>query len=460
MTSSKNRERETILVLNSLSKGKSIDIYGAKGIGKTYFLLNNIIEKTRCKFNIVYISLTETNSLTGLLNLIAKSYNDQYGDRLFFKFRENFHDNIYDTRQLIIQFSASLYSAIEDREIVFCFDNTEVVPLKIWEEFEDNILRFYLEEELDSSEGKLRIITTGQKRMKWNFFLMRKQVEYCRLELLDRRSSKDMIFLLAKQEQIDFDEKYQETIINDIYSLTKGHPNSIKLVIQHWEKLQANAERYQKGISTLLNKYVQPEFIDQVNGLVKKEHDPNSLSSFLQHLAPLRFISTKILRETLINFSSFSSFYSNKNPFFFNKLHRILQDEHLLDWSEERERYEFPAIVRHILLEDLKLKDENDGKTFIEYHQEITASYKRLIKQNFIDRHHDFVEQLYHIVSWQDFSNIKGNDTHNTEETVKNKIEEYLEQYEEDAVSLRTLLENDDDLSNLNWKKIFNSLKK
>ena len=458
MTSSRNREIKTILVLNSLSEGKNIDIDGAKGIGKTYFL-RNIISKTRDKFKAVYISLTEPKDLSGLLDLIAKSYNDQYSDYLFFEFRENFHKNISDTRQLIIQFSASLYSAIEDREVVFCFDNTEVVPLKIWEDFEDNILRFYLEEELDSSERKLRIITTGQKKMKWNFFPMREQLEHFRLESLDRGSSKDMIFLLAKQEQIDFDKKDQETIIDDIYSLTKGHPNSIKLVIQHWGKLQPDADRYQKGIATLLKEYIQPEFINQVKGLVEKEHYPTSLSSFLQHLVPLRFISTKILRETLTNLSSFSSFYSKKKPFFFNKLHRALQDEHLLDWNEERERYEFPAIVRHILLEDLKSKDEKDDETFIKFHQEIALMYKRLIKQSFIDRHHDFIEQLYHIVSWQEFDNIKNNDIHNIEETVWNEIENYLREYGEDAASLRSLLEADDYFKKMmNWEEFFRSL--
>lgn len=337
---------------------KHIDTYSNIGIGKTVFL-HFLCNKICCGKHVpVRIELFKVNNLLELLEIIAITFDDFFHQEHYFSF---FRKNIYTSHKnhddiAVNLFSAALESATKSVKIALCFDNTEKVSSKIWNEFEEKILRLHLGVG-DEADSKLQIITAGQLRIQWNFFRMRNHVVPCHLDLLGKESTLKMIQLLAKKHEIDFGIEYKK-IIDDIYSVTLGHPKSIKLIIQYWKKLQVDNKEFQQNIAALLiTKYIQPELIDQVKGLKEEVHYPTSKSilSLLQHLAPLRFISTKVLRETLSQLSSFSSFYSKQRDFFFNKLLGVLRDEHLLDWNEDRDRYEFPAIVRHILLEDLRL---------------------------------------------------------------------------------------------------------
>ena len=455
-----NRKKEIKYISSALSVKKHLDIYGPIGIGKTAFL-HFIYNYIKSKKNLpIYIELPITENFDTFLKIIAEKIDATlHGKNYFLNFIEYVSNNKgYNADYAIILFSEALNAATDTINIVLCFDNTEKISRDIWNDFEENILRFHLGIG-DEADSRLRIITAGQKRMQWTFFRMREQVEACCLDLLDRDSTKEMIQLLASQERIDLDTEDREPIIDDIYSLTLGHPKSIKLIIQYWKELQLADRKYKKGIAELLiEKFIQPEIIDQANELKEGEHYPPSetLLSLLQHLTPLRFISTKILRETLPHISPFSSFYNKKRPFFFNKLLRSLVAEHLLDWSEERERYEFPTIVQHILIEDLK---QQKIENLIKIHQEIEKVYQKLIHENLVDRNADFIEQIYHAISWQEIDNAKRKGEHDLEETLWNKIGEYLKKYGEDEASLENLLEKDDYFKNrVNWKSFFRSL--
>ncbi|CAK8720011.1 hypothetical protein KKHLCK_09195 [Candidatus Electrothrix laxa] len=453
-----NRKEEFLALKDFINK-KHIDTYGNIGIGKTAFL-HFLCNKICCGKHLpIRIELLKVNNFTEFLEIIAETFDDFFLQENYFSI---FREYIYGSRDYNTDiagnlFSAALSKATESTSIALCFDSTEKVPCKIWKDFEENILRFHLGIG-DGADSKLQIITAGQWRMRWHFFRMRDHVVLCHLDLFGKESTSKIIQQVAKKHEIDLGIENKKNIIDDIYSLTLGHPKSIKLIIQSWKDLQPKHERYQKGIATLLKKYIQPEVIAQAKRLVKDEHYPasKSLLNFLQHLTPLRFISTKVLRETLSHLSSFSSFYSKQRSFFFNKLLRTLQDEHLLDWNEDRERYEFPAIVQHILLEDLK---QNETENLIKIHQEIENVYQKLTFEGVVDRHAAFIEQLYHTISWQEIDNAKRKGGHDLEKTLWNEIDKYLKKYGEAATSLRSLLETDNYFNKMmNWENFFRAL--
>lgn len=454
-----NRTKEISLIETCINKNHIIDTYGSIGIGKTsflYFVCDKLIPKKSLS---VHINLSSVENIDELIKLTANKLNKFfYKDKYFSEFFKYIidSDNEYSTDNAVILFGAALKVATESISIVLCFDNTEKLNSNIWEEFEEKILRYYIELK-NVSHHKLKIITAGQRRMRWNVFHIREQVKACQLNLFDKESTKEMVQLLSKQERIDFPIENQDDIIDDIYSLTLGHPKSIQMIIQHWNDLQVDDKKYQKNFATLLvEKYIQPEFIDQAKELVKGKHYPSSSFSLLQNLSPLRFISTKILRETLSQLSTFSSFYSKQKYFFFKKLLDVLRDEHLLDWNKDRERYEFPAIIRHILLKDLK---QNKTEDLIKLHQEIGDVYRKLTLDDTADRHAIFIEQLYHIISWQRIDNTEGEGKYDTEETLWNEIGSYLKEDREEAISLRSLLEADDYFKQMmNWEDFFRTL--
>lgn len=459
-----NRKNEIRSVLHSFQDQGHLDIYGQVGIGKTsflHFICNKIDSK---KFTPVFVDLPTINNFDKFINLLARNFDDIFHNEKYFSTIIQYinEQENYDTDTAIILFSASFDAITRSTNISLYLDNTEKVSREIWEQFENKILRY-----IDNADKKLKIITAGQRRIQWHHFRIKQQVSACRLDLFGKESIREMVLLLSAQKQ--FALRNKKTIIDAIYRLTLGHPKSIELIVRHWTKNYTQALdghdigiRYQQDIleediALLIDNFILPEIIEQANGLKEGEYYPASetLLSFLQYLAPLRFISAKILRETLSHLSTLSSFYNKQQSFFFNKLLRTLQAEHLVDWNEEMERYEFPAIVRHILQEDLK---RHDTKKLIKLHQEIAAMYQELVKQSVTDRHADFIEQLYHVISWQEIDNARGRGRHDIEETLRIEIDRYLKKYREDSASLKGLLEQDDRLAHiLVWKNIFST---
>lgn len=79
------------------------------------------------------------------------------------------------------------------------------------------------------------------------------------------------------------------------------------------------------------------------------------------------------------------------------------------------------------MLEDLK---QNKTENLIKLHQEIERVYQKLTFESVVDRHVDFIAQLYHTISWQEIDNAKRKEGHDLEETLWNEIDKYLKNTE------------------------------
>jgi hypothetical protein len=373
-----NRETEINDGLKAFQEGKHINIYGIEGIGKTG-LLKALSERllsnqkgTQKIFIPVYVPLNDVQDLRGLLEVIANGIDDDVSavEPPFFNFHEYLEkkpaeDNFEIIRPFIITFD----SVLKTHEILLCLDDTEKVSAEIWERFEDEILRLFLPSEV--SETKLRIITAGQRPMRWNFFRMRDHTILCSLGSLDESSTKEMVQALAKQRGFTVKNEPWDTI----FKLTQGHPESICIVVEHWTKqytqpLDGNKLDYAEGIQVLKAQFIEIKVINRLKGTVWEEENAlppgKDILSILQQLVLLPYISNKILRETLHHL--FPRFYGEKKPFFFSKLFRALYHKHILEWDEKGEQHRFPPIIRHILREDLR---ENDLKEFERLEKEL-----------------------------------------------------------------------------------------
>lgn len=474
-----NRKKETENLRLHI-KNKHIETYGYTGVGKTaflHFICNRIIprELSSEEYCTIHVRLQQVGNFKELIGIIANKLNDTFErEKFFFECIEYIYESDNYNDEIAINYFRPAFSVlINTIKIILCLDGTEKVPLELWEQFEEKILRIHLGVIENQPESRLKLIIAGQWRTKWNFLPMRAQLEPYRLDLFDKESTREMFQLLVDSKKLVFNKKEKNVIIDAIYRLTIGHPKSIELIVERWTNNYTQpldgydiAQKYKNNnipkedIDFLIDKFIQPKFIEHSNGLTEGEHYPDSKTLFflLQYLAPLRFISSKILRKTLSNLSSISSFYNKRPSFFFNKLFGILQEGYFLDWNDAKEQYEFPAIIRHILLEDLKARDCG---MLIELHQEIESMYKKEIQESFVKQNIFFTEQLYHIVSWQTLDNDKSKGNYDIEETLRNKIDNYLREYGGDSASLRTLLETDDYFEKMtNWKRLFNSLKK
>ena len=456
-------------------KEKHIDVYGTIGVGKTQ-LINHLYPI--CEENYLYIPilLQKVLTLEKFLETIALKIEEITDDgKLLYQFidylsEEKKYGREPDQETVVFLFSEAFRKFLEsrkDQKVLLFFDNTEKVSEKIWEKFQLDVLEYQLKITREP-KPKVRFITSGRKRLHWWLPEIRNRVFTCSLKLFTKADGTDkMVLKLAEQKGIKFENEI--SALETIHQLTLGHPESIAILVDHLTEDHCLLldgydvkRRYEEGVAVLMEQLVKQKFVYKFEKLTRKEKDypfSGTCVSLFQSLAPLRFISSKILLETLYRLPSFSSLYSNQQlELASRRLFHTLQEEHFIDRNEDKERYEFPEIVRHILLEDLQLRDY---ETLIKLHQEMAIMCRRMIEQNFVDRNLYFVERLYHIVSWQKVERDKGGKLYDLEETVRSEVKQYFREFGEDKASLRSLLEADDYLKNItNWKKFFRSLKK
>ncbi len=462
-----NRNTE-IRELKKHIRKNHIDTYGSTGIGKSALIKDIFSKFAPQEYFSIHIELQEAKELNDLLEKIAEQFDeiDEY-EQHFYNFSEYIYENKnFDIDYAVNLFSAALHRVIESTNVLLCLDGTEKITPHIWETFEEKILRFHINE-VAASRSKLKIITIGQEKMQWYRFPMKNQLKPYRLGLLEKDSTGKMIQLLSDQNSFMIINGINA--IDIIYQLTLGHPKSIEVLVQHWTKkrrkpfnkpLNGKKITYEEGLNILLTHFIHPEVINKVRWLKEDEHYPSSesLLSFLQYLAPLRSISSKTLREALRHL--FPDFCRNKKAFLLKTIFHILQKDKIMEENELKKCHNFPIIIRHILLEDLR---RNDSDKLITCHQKMSRMYQGMIEQgkkintnHYINRHIEFIEKLYHIISWQQLENKLKNTSHDTEKTLNEEITKYLKEYSNDITFLKKKLEKDNDFPDtLNWKKIF-----
>ena len=107
------------------------------------------------------------------------------------------------------------------------------------------------------------------------------------------------------------------------------------------------------------------------------------------------------------------------------------------------------AIVRHILIEDLKI---NNPDKFTEINKKINTAYDNLIEYDTVRRENYFFEKIYHAL-------LPVTEGQEKENAVRSIIREHVEQYETDMEQLQDMLQKDSNLSKeINWNALFKSL--
>ena len=257
-----------------IDKYKIINIYGIAGIGKTYFV-NRFAQECEDKTNEapIYIKFDQIDSLVGLINLIALRINESdAGNKSFQEFRRFVYrkKNVKDS--VVVNLFTAYCLSIE-KNIILIFEDTDLVNDDVWRRFTGEILEIVMHNK--KNEG-VKIIAISRKKINWISFWLREEVKSFKLELLTKENTNEMVKNLSGRYQIK--KELAELAFENIFRLTIGHPESIRIAVKHWTDKQPLDENqiqewYGGGIKAIIDEFIKVKILPPLLEKLKKgEH--------------------------------------------------------------------------------------------------------------------------------------------------------------------------------------------
>lgn len=372
-----NRQQTQKLFLDAIANGYYLDIYGMTGIGKTEFMKWIHDSQKQSNYLCSYVDLAYNE--TDLYSVIADHLYDEtiFPYDPFADFKEKRHSQTpfsgFDT------FNNGLHSVLNSYKVVLCFDNTETAAASTWQQFEEKVLLRYHNE-----QSNLILITAGQKPILLAPTLIQR-TKSVSLASFTEKEARDAIQRLSKVKGFQVDN--EDYIASKIFRLTQGHPLSIAILVESWTngfKNDLNAktveERFAQGVSQLVQEIIENRILKQLQlGAYARD--------VLQSIAPLRIIPrhtqhaplSKLLPDSLVNLA--------------DRLFGEFKKINLFDWDEGI-GYKLNPVIRHILLEDMRL---NARYKFLDIQKTLIEVYENLTGESQADNQvANFIEKLFH----------------------------------------------------------------
>jgi hypothetical protein len=361
------------LFLDAIANGYYLDIYGMTGIGKTEFLKWIHDSQKPSNYLCSYVDLASNE--TEFYSVIAEHLYDEtiFPDDPFAEWHSQTPFSGFDT------FNNGLHSVLNSYKVVLCFDNTETAAPSTWQQFEEKVLLRYHNE-----QSNLILITAGQKPILLAPTLIQR-TKSVSLASFTEKEARDAIQRLSKVKGFQVDN--EDYIASKIFRLTQGHPLSIAILVESWTngfKNDLNAktveERFAQGVSQLVQEIIE-------NRILKQLQLGANARDVLQSIAPLRIIPpptqhaplSNLLPDSLVNLA--------------DRLFGEFQKINLFDWDEGI-GYKLNPVIRHILLEDMRL---NARYKFIEIQKTLIEVYENLTGESQADNQvANLTEKLFH----------------------------------------------------------------
>jgi serine/threonine protein kinase len=370
-----NRSTEQQLFTEALQQGNYLDINGIYGQGKTTFL--KWIHDNQTNYCCIYIDLSVPD--TEIHHVIA---NYPYDQTLF-----------PDDPFIDKDFNKGLNEILTLNKLVLCIDNTDAITAKDWQNFEENISKYF------SDNPNLILVTTSQIPTQFNNQL--------------KKRLKSIVLSNFTKTQILENFEVQEDVADELLKTTNGHPFSINFLLQEQSS----------NVSELIKLLIEEKILSQL----ELEVNPHEAKLFLETIAPLRYILPRTQHHLLVHFLSQ---YEVQQPFLAVRLSSEFQKINLLIW-ESGVGYKLNSTIRHLLLTEILLTNKQKflviQNSLVELYDNMTHESQGESK---ITR---FSEKLYHYAVF-----LTAQESKEINQLVAKEIHNYLDQNFEADNSLLT----------------------
>lgn len=437
-SSFKNRTNELFLIrqtINDLQNGHTvqyplINIHGVPGIGKSALL-----EKVAHEFN--------NQDVTGFYcNLEDLPREDLYETKLSFlkelaegmaKFTHNFdvtvlspplnYDSDEEKREQAINIAIdqlAQYFIRQNQIILLIVDSWEYVQETLFAWFELRLLFPLI------SQARVFGLFGSQAQLRWRQFEVRRRVSPYLLQPLDT---------IATAEQVHVNE----TIAQQIYHLTFGHPSANETVRREIGDAGGNTAIIAVNQPAILETIVE-EIIQRANKILQRNKDTSpyafveittELRSILSVAALLRDFDVNTLRVMLQRI--FPTFANRSQSALMLSI-RQLAETRLIRWVEASRSYQIDPTLRHIFAREVEI-NHPDWYTTI---REAAAEFYRKLADDIPSRSDEYlIEYLYQSLCHLDWSN-------ESRQKLLTEFASYLRRYP--STQVRAILEQDTEI--------------
>ncbi len=385
-----NRSTEQQLFTEALQQGNYLDINGIYGQGKTTFL--KWIHDNQTNYCCIYIDLSVPD--TEIHHVIA---NYPYDQTLF-----------PDDPFIDKDFNKGLNEILTLKKLVLCIDNTDAITAKDWQNFEENISKYF------SDNPNLILVTTSQIPTQFNNQL--------------KKRLKSIVLSNFTKTQILENFEVQEDVADELLKTTNGHPFSINFLLQEQSS----------NVSELIKLLIEEKILSQL----ELEVNPHEAKLFLETIAPLRYILPRTQHHLLVHFLSQ---YEAQQPFLAVRLSSEFQKINLLIW-ESGVGYKLNSTIRHLLLTEILLTNK---QKFLVIQNSLVELYDNMAHESQgeskITR---FSEKLYHYAVF-----LTAQESKEINQLLGKDVQSFLNQnFESDnslLIQLKQILTNDIELTEL-----------